>query len=300
MKVSERQSETTEARFAQAKMWADRELDRLLPRAADEPRTLHEALRYAVFSGGKRLRPALVHWIGLHFGASAETCALPAAAIECLHTYSLVHDDLPCMDDDDLRRGRPTCHKVYGEATAVLVGDALQTHAFLLLSGALPAHVPSLVSCLAEAAGSRGMVGGQALDLVLGDEGRVSPADVERVHGWKTAALIAAACEMGAIVADQGASERQRAAQYGRVLGLCFQAVDDVLDVTGDALTLGKTPGKDEKALKPTIVAALGLDGARREARRLADEARVAAERLGAQQGEILYELPGELLVRSA
>jgi farnesyl diphosphate synthase len=289
---------TVETWLAQSKSWADLELDRLLPRAAEEPRTLHEAMRYAVFGGGKRLRPALVRLVGAHFGAHDDACAHSAAAIECLHTYSLVHDDLPCMDDDDLRRGRPTCHKVYGEATAVLVGDALQTHAFVLLARE-GAQAAALVHCLAEAAGSRGMVGGQALDLTLAPE-RVSAVDVERVHAWKTAALITASCEMGAIVAGGGASERARARDFGRALGLCFQAVDDILDVTGDALTLGKTPGKDEKASKPTIVAALGLDGARRTASLLAEEARAAALALGARPGDVAHELPFELLVRTA
>jgi farnesyl diphosphate synthase len=284
--------------LADSRAWADRELDRLMPRASDDPETLHEAMRYAVFGGGKRLRPALVRLLGAQFGATDSACAASAAAIECLHTYSLVHDDLPCMDDDELRRGRPTCHMVYGEATAVLVGDALQTLAFALLARE-GARAPALVECLAEAAGSRGMVGGQALDLTLAPD-RASAADVELVHGWKTAALITAACEMGAIVAGGGSSERSRARAYGRALGLCFQAVDDILDVTGDAATLGKTPGKDVKALKPTIVAALGLQGARAAASKLAEEARTAALALGARAGDVAHELPAELLERSA
>ncbi|MBL8857626.1 MAG: polyprenyl synthetase family protein [Planctomycetes bacterium] len=284
--------------LAEARAWADRELDLHLPRAAEEPARLHEALRYAVFGGAKRLRPALVRLFATHFGARDADCALAAVAIECLHTYSLVHDDLPCMDDDDLRRGRPTCHKVYGEALAVLVGDALLTQAFGLL-GRERTHASALVVCLAEAAGTRGMVGGQALDLSLAPH-TISSNEVARVHAWKTAALIGAACEMGAIVAGAGATSEQRAREYGVQLGLCFQAVDDILDVTGDAATLGKTPGKDERAAKPTVVAVLGLAGARREARARAGAAEALALELGAQAGDLMHALPAGLLVRTA
>lgn len=284
--------------LAESKAWADIELDRALPAASLEPRRLHEAMRYAVFGGGKRLRPALVRLVGGHFGASDADCALPAAAIECLHTYSLVHDDLPCMDDDDLRRGRPTCHKVYGEALAVLAGDALLTHAFALLA-ATGEGAPHMVGCLARAAGSEGMVGGQVLDLAL-DAASSSRASVDRIHVLKTAALIGAACELGAIAARRGASERSAAREFGLALGRCFQAVDDILDVTGDAQTLGKTPGKDQRAMKPTLVAALGLEGARSEARRLADAARAHATALGARPGDLAHALVEELLVRRA
>jgi farnesyl diphosphate synthase len=317
-----------EAWLADSHLWADAELDRLLP-AADEPTgRLEEAMRYAVFGGGKRLRPALVRLIAAHHGASDAACASAAAAIECVHTYSLVHDDLPCMDDDDLRRGRATVHVAFGEALAVLVGDALLTHAFGLLARA-GEHAGDLALCLATAAGSSGMVAGQALDLdAQADESGVpaaaTRAGVERVHGLKTAALFGAACEMGAIVAgagarergastrESGASTRERggstrardaARAYGVALGHCFQAIDDILDVTGDAATLGKTPGKDARSAKPTLVAALGLDGARAEARRLAEVARAAAVALGPGRGHadgLAAELVQHLLARRA
>jgi len=289
---------SVDAWFAESRAWAERELDRHLPAAATEPTRVHEAMRYAVFGGGKRLRPALVRLLGAHGGASDDACALPAVAIECVHTYSLVHDDLPCMDDDDLRRGRPTCHKVYGEALAVLAGDALLTHAFATLAR-VDHDAGAFVACLADAAGSVGMVGGQVLDLGL-SAARASRDDVDRVHRLKTAALIASACEMGALAARASARDRAAAREYGFALGRCFQAVDDILDVTGDAATLGKTPGKDQRAEKPTLVAALGLDGARREAARLAEEARAAALALGGGPTGLSCRLVEELLVRRA
>lgn len=287
-----------EAFLKDSKDWADRELDRLLPPAALPPARLNEAMRYAVFAGGKRLRPALVRLLCAHLRGHESDASLPAVAVECIHTYSLVHDDLPCMDDDDLRRGRPTCHKVFGEALAVLAGDALLTHAFALLGRAGEASADH-VACLAEAAGSAGMVGGQVLDL-----DSVTPlavrSTVDEIHLLKTAALLGAACEMGAITARAGVEQRQAAQAFGIALGRCFQAVDDILDVTGDAATLGKTPGKDQRAQKPTLVAALGLDGARAEARRFADEARARARELGSKPDDLLDTLVLCLLERRA
>jgi geranylgeranyl pyrophosphate synthase len=288
-----------EAFLRESKAWADRELDRWLPAVATPPRALNEAMRYAVFGGGKRLRPALVRLLCAHFGGDDASAALPAVAIECVHTYSLVHDDLPCMDDDDLRRGRPTCHKVYGEALAVLAGDALLTHAFALLGRAGAKAGADLVATLAEAAGPAGMVGGQAQDLSLGSSA-ITREEVDEIHLLKTAALIGAACRMGAIAAGAGQAERAAAEAYGLALGRCFQAVDDILDVTGDAATLGKTPGKDERTQKPTLVAAIGLDGARVEARRLADEARARAIELSPRGSELVVALVETLLERRA
>jgi farnesyl diphosphate synthase len=294
---------TIESWLADSRLWSDRELERLLPGPNEAPRTLHQAMRYAVFGGGKRLRPALVRLLAAHHGASDAAAALSAAAIECVHTYSLVHDDLPCMDDDDLRRGRATVHVVYGEAAAVLVGDALLTHAFGLLARAGD-RAGDLVLCLATAAGSSGMVAGQALDLAP-DADVASPtptatrAEVERVHALKTAALFGAACEMGAIVAGASTHDRAAACAYGIALGNCFQAIDDILDVTGDAQTLGKTPGKDERAHKSTLVAVLGLEGAQAEARALANAARERAFALGgARQADLAVALVDELLLR--
>jgi len=290
-----------DAWLAEARAWTDRELDRLLPAPQAEPRRVHEAMRYAVFGGGKRLRPAVARLVAAHCGGTEREAALVAAAVECVHTYSLVHDDLPCMDDDDLRRGRPTVHRVYGEAVAVLCGDALLTHAFALLARTGPL-CGELVGVLAEAAGAAGMVGGQDLDLeaTRGAERATDGAEVARIHELKTAALIAASAEMGAIAARARPTERIAAAAYGLALGRCFQAVDDILDVTGDAATLGKTPGKDQAAGKATVVAALGLEGARERAKELAREARKAAEALGAVKGDLAYDLVSHLLARRA
>ncbi|MBM3978100.1 MAG: polyprenyl synthetase family protein [Planctomycetes bacterium] len=273
--------------LASAQAWIEAELERALSRSlATAPPRLAEAVRYPLLGGGKRLRPALALTcceLVLEKAGSPTTrareLALPAAlGLEALHTYSLVHDDLPCMDDDDLRRGRPTVHKAYGEATAVLVGDALQALAFEWV-----AHGPraaEAVRVLARAAGARGMVGGQALDLASSEPGAaVDLAAVRAIHGLKTAALIEAACELGALAAGARERERRVARAYGRALGLCFQAVDDCLDVTGDAATLGKTPGKDQRLERGTLVAVAGLEGARVEA------ALRAAEALGALEG---------------
>jgi len=292
-----------DAWLAEARAWTDRELDRLLPQPHASPRRLHEAMRYAVFGDGKRLRPAIARLVAAHFGGTEREAALVAAALECVHTYSLVHDDLPCMDDDDLRRGRPTVHRVFGEDVAVLCGDALLTHAFALLARTGPLAA-DLVGVLSEAAGAAGMVGGQDLDLeATRGAAATAPSDaaeVARIHELKTAALIAASAEMGAIAARARATERIAAKAYGLALGRCFQAIDDILDVTGDAATLGKTPGKDEAAGKATLVAALGLDGARQRAKELAAEARRAAEGLGCVKGDLAYDLVDRLLARRA
>lgn len=276
----------------ESKAWTEKVLERFAREADLGPPEIAEAARYALLGGGKRIRPALTRLVGEALAAassptdqsgSAALGSIEAAAIaiECVHTYSLVHDDLPCMDDDDLRRGRPTAHKVYGEATAVLAGDALLTIAFeTLAAGMPPAAAARATLVLARAAGPAGMVGGQALDLA--SEGQDLAAEQIRViHELKTARLLAAAAELGAIAAGASADRCALAARYGRAVGLTFQAIDDVLDVTGDAATLGKTPGKDREAQKGTLVAALGLEGARGEAKRHADEARALADAAG-------------------
>jgi geranylgeranyl pyrophosphate synthase len=258
--------------------WVDRTLAGLVPAEDTPPDVLHRAMRHALFGGGKRLRPAVLRLVSDAFGGDPERAAGPAAAVELVHTYSLVHDDLPCMDDDDLRRGRPTCHVLFGEATAVLAGDALLTLAFEVLAGC--EHGARHTRTLAGAAGSRGMVGGQSLDLSLETD---ACGDVEAIldmHGRKTAALFAAAAEMGAIAAGASADERAQAASFGRALGLSFQAVDDLLDVTGDADTLGKTPGKDAALERATLVAAAGLEGTREKAAELSGAAHAALARL--------------------
>ncbi len=272
-------------------------------RAAIEPLDLGpadfaDALAYPTFAGGKRLRPCLVRLVCQEMGGRDEDAMGPAVAIEWVHTYSLVHDDLPCMDDDDLRRGKPTTHKVYGEATAVLVGDGLLTLAFEQLASRGGARALDMVQVLARAAGPAGMVGGQHLDLSA-EKGGVDTAGVREIHRLKTAALIEAACELGALAAGAEAPARSAARRFGLALGLCFQAVDDCLDVTGDAVALGKTPGKDEAAGKATLVAVLGLEGALRQAAERAEEARQAAREAGFQPDGYALSLVDWLLART-
>lgn len=290
----------------EARRWSDAALEATLTRCfADRdqglfvPARLEEAMRYVILGGGKRLRPALVRLFAEELGGTADAATAPAVALELVHTYSLVHDDLPAMDDDDLRRGRPTCHVVFGEALGILVGDALQTLAFEELARLGPQGA-ELVLVLARAAGARGMVGGQVLDLLPTSRpgARGGPDGIRAVHRAKTAALFAAAAEMGALVAAADADAVVRARRFGLNLGLAFQAVDDVLDVTGDAATLGKTPGKDAALERDTLVAALGLDGARREAAERAHEARAALAELGLAEGSLAFRLVEHLLER--
>lgn len=279
--------------------WVDGVLERLMPALGTEPASLHEAMRYSVFGGGKRFRPAIVRLVCRGFGGDDEMAARPAAAIELVHTYSLVHDDLPCMDDDELRRGRPTCHVVFGDAMATLVGDALQASAFEILAGCKRRDVvPELVGVLARAAGSVGMVGGQVLDIESSD----SEPTVESVHAlqaMKTAAMIEASAELGALAAGASSADAKVAARWGRCLGLCFQVVDDLLDVTSEAAELGKTPGKDAALGRGTAVRVLGFEGAQEEARRLAQEARNAAAELGWEPNSLAGRLVNFTLSRS-
>jgi len=291
-----------------ARAWCELLLEReLARRAPDQPDKLAEALRYALLSGGKRLRPALARLVCEELGGAAEAVEPAAVALEAIHTYSLVHDDLPCMDDDDLRRGRPTCHVVYGEAMAVLVGDALQALAFEALAAphaALDAEARAhALHALAHASGAAGMVGGQVLDLEGALQGASVEARLERVratHRMKTAALFAAAAELGAIAARATPAQREAARAYGAALGACFQAVDDCLDETGDAATLGKTPGKDRELERDTLVAVLGLEGARAEAEAAAERAREAARVIGSSGSSRLLTLVERLLARRA
>ncbi|MEM7379201.1 MAG: farnesyl diphosphate synthase [Pseudomonadota bacterium] len=244
--------------------------------------SLEDAMQYAVSAGGKRMRPALVYATGDALGAPAPALDAPAAAIEMVHAYSLVHDDLPAMDDDDLRRGQPTVHIRFDEATALLAGDALQTQAFDALASD-PHNPPeariALVACLARAAGGAGMAGGQAIDLAAVSH-RLNLAQLQDMHRRKTGALIQAAVDMGAIAA--GADDDTTAAlrRYSAALGLAFQIADDILDVTADTLTLGKRQGADAAHGKPTYCSELGLDGARAEAARARDAAHAALDPL--------------------
>ncbi|MCG6504851.1 polyprenyl synthetase family protein [Kingella sp. SNUBH-2017] len=251
-------------------------LERVLPAASKQPESLHQAMRYAVLDGGKRLRPLLV-LAAAELGKSVQAaCEQAAAAVECIHVYSLVHDDMPAMDNDTLRRGKPTCHVRYGEATALLTGDALQTLAFELLSqtNGLPADRQlHMIRTLAAASGSLGMAGGQAVDL--DNVGKsLSQTELEAMHRLKTGALIRAAVLLGALSCpDLDDAALEKLDRYAACLGLAFQVVDDVLDCSADTATLGKTAGKDAEADKPTYVKLMGLDAARRYAEELVAEA---------------------------
>jgi len=262
-------SRSTDARefFASCRAPIDAELDRLLPKETDKPTRLHSAIRWSVFAGGKRFRPALLLATGQTFGAPIEDLMRTACALEMIHTYSLIHDDLPSMDDDGLRRGRPTCHVKFGEATAILAGDALQTLAFQTLAEderLAPEVRVKLIAEIARAAGTpEGMVAGQALDLAA-ESRDVNGDELERIHHQKTGALICAAGRCGAMIA--GADDDQLAAvtDYAINLGLEFQITDDLLDVTATAEDLGKTPGKDARARKATFPALYGIEATRK------------------------------------
>lgn len=260
-------------------------LDRLLPAANLSPQRLHRAMRYAALGGGKRVRPLLCHAAGALSDAIVERLDIVAATVELIHVYSLVHDDLPCMDDDILRRGRPTCHVEFDEATALLVGDALQALVFQLLAEQLPdidaARRLSMVGLLAHAAGSRGMAGGQAIDLDSVNK-PLSLAELEFMHIHKTGALIRAAILLGAACgAPLSAEQQKHLDHFANVIGLLFQVVDDILDSEADTATLGKTAGKDAAQNKPTYVSLLGLVQARAKAAELRDEAHAALAPFG-------------------
>jgi farnesyl diphosphate synthase len=260
-------------------------LDRLLDSVQTNPRRLHEAMRYAAQGGGKRIRPLLVYAAGqLAEQTSDETLDAAAVAIECIHAYSLVHDDLPCMDDDDLRRGRPTVHKAFDEATALLVGDALQTRAFEVLANATaPAEMRlKMIAALAAASGSRGMAGGQAIDLESVGK-KLDLAGLQQMHAMKTGALLSCAVELGGIAANLNEAQIAHLEQYSKALGLAFQIVDDVLDATADSQTLGKTAGKDAAANKPTYVTLMGLDYAQKQAKELQETAISSLEGFGSK-----------------
>jgi farnesyl diphosphate synthase len=264
----------------------DTALEHYLPSVATEPARLHEAMRYAVLGGGKRVRPLLCHAAGELTGARAESLDAAAAALEMIHVYSLVHDDMPCMDDDALRRGKPTVHVQYDEATALLVGDALQSQAFVALTSEAvlgASQQASLVRELALASGSIGMCGGQAIDLASVGH-TLTRGQLETMHRMKTGALLRAAVRMGALAGVAPDADAMRSLDaYANAVGLAFQVVDDILDVTTDSATLGKTAGKDAKDGKPTYVSIIGLDASRALAAQLRSDAHAALATFGAR-----------------
>ncbi len=277
-------------------------LDDYLPAATSIPPRLHTAMRYACLNGGKRVRAILVYATGQTVGTALEALDAPASAVELIHAYSLVHDDLPAMDNDDLRRGKPSCHRQYGESTAILVGDALQCLAFDVLarpSVRIPdARRLSMIATLAHAAGSLGMVGGQALDI---DAVGQTPArsELERIHKLKTGALIRAAVRVGALTSPDATPDWEAALEgYARHIGLAFQVIDDVLDEEADTATLGKPSGTDRAAGKPTYPALLGLPAAKEFAHELCDAALASIAPLG-PRASLLRDLARLVVERS-
>lgn len=261
----------------------DAALGRLLPRENTRPATIHKAMRYSVFAGGKRLRPILCLAAAEACGGKIENALAPACATEVMHTYSLVHDDLPCMDDDDLRRGRPTSHMVFGEGMAVLTGDALLTEVFTMIAQTPPTKrfsVRDYVEEIAITGGSKKLIGGQVLDLE-GEGKKLTKKDLVRIHEAKTAALLTAAVRLGAMTANATPRKLEALKSFGYNLGLAFQVIDDILDVTQTTEMLGKTAGKDEAVDKSTYPAILGLDASRKEAARLTRKALKSLEVFG-------------------
>lgn len=277
----------------------DAAMDAYLPAAKERPSTIHEAMRYAVFAGGKRLRPVLCLAAAEACGGETADALAPACALELMHTYSLVHDDLPAMDDDDLRRGRPTCHKVYGEGMAVLCGDALLTEAFLVLSQAPVTKrygTRDYIAELAETGGSRKLIGGQVMDL-QGEGKPLTKKELIRIHEAKTAALLTASLRLGAMTANATPAKLAALTEFGHHLGLAFQVIDDILDVTQSTEVLGKTAGKDEAVAKATYPSIIGLDASRKEAAKLTKAAMDALAPFG-KKGRRLEEIAGHLLRR--
>lgn len=280
----------------------ERALDAFLPQATAVPHKLHEAMRYTTLGGGKRVRPLLAYAAGALFGADADALARVAGAVEMIHVYSLVHDDMPCMDDDALRRGKPTVHVAYDEATALLVGDTLQAQAFEVLAGAEgvpPARLVRMVRLLAQAAGSAGMCGGQAIDLDSVGLA-LSREELEHMHQLKTGAMLRVSVILGALAGrDLASHELEALDNYSAAVGLAFQVVDDVLDATADSATLGKTAGKDAADNKPTYVSILGLEPSRALAEQLRREAHDALAPFG-DNAQRLRELADLIVQRKA
>jgi geranylgeranyl pyrophosphate synthase len=290
------------ARLGSYRELVDARLDELLPEEAVEPKDIHSAIRWSVFAGGKRFRPSLLLATGQELGASGEVLLDTACALELIHTYSLIHDDLPSMDDDDLRRGRPTCHIRFGEGIAILAGDALQSLAFQAIASdeKLSSDVRvRLTREIARASATpHGMVAGQAYDLAA-EAREVSVNELERIHRLKTGALIVASVRSGAIIACASVAELEAVTSYGVALGLLFQITDDLLDVTATAEDLGKTPGKDARSSKATYPALYGLDATRERAQVVYTEALYALDGIKRPM-PLLRAIAGIILERRA
>jgi geranylgeranyl pyrophosphate synthase len=289
------------ARLEAYRVRVEAALEARLPPPGELPERLHAAMRYSTLGGGKRIRPALVYATGEFLGVAPAPLDSAAAAAEMIHVYSLVHDDLPAMDNDDLRRGRPTCHRQFDEATAILAGDALQVLAFESLANA-PAGAEervAMIRLLAGASGTRGMAGGQAIDLAA--VGRVlAPAEIEVMHRRKTGALLEASVGLAVMLAPATpVATRAALARYSGALGLAFQIVDDILDVEGDPTLLGKAVGADQARQKPTYPAAAGMAAARERAAVLYAEAQAAIQPLGPAAGMLAW-LAGYIVDRSS
>lgn len=274
---------------------AEQALEARLPSAAILPQKLHEAMRYTVLGGGKRMRPMLCYAAGRALGIAPDALDGPACAVEFIHVYSLIHDDLPAMDDDDLRRGKPTCHVAYDEATAILTGDALQALAFQVLAHDPTITAPAqnrlrMIDVLARASGSQGMVGGQAIDLASVGQ-KISLPELENMHIHKTGALIRASVQLATLAqADADPAVAAKLDHYAKCIGLSFQVQDDILDEESDTATLGKTQGKDKDHDKPTYPALLGLAGAKQKARELHEQALDSLSGFGVE-ADVLREL---------
>jgi len=274
-----------EAILAERRQQVEEALEHWLPLQGDHPPQIHEAMRYSVFAGGKRLRPILALLTCEAVGGTPEDVMPAAAALEMIHTYSLIHDDLPAMDDDDYRRGRRTCHRVYGEAIAILAGDALLTHAFQVLADAGLARLPPerrlrVIAEIAEAAGSCGMVGGQAMDI-LAEGHEIDHPTLLYLHTHKTGALIRASVRVGGIAGGAEEEQLEALTRYAERVGLAFQIVDDILDIEGATAEMGKTVGSDLRRKKATYPAVMGLEESRRQAAYLLAEAKEALRPLG-------------------
>lgn len=277
----------------------DAALGRFLPRESANPRTIHKAMRYSIFAGGKRLRPILCLAAAEACGGNVKNALAPACATELMHTYSLVHDDLPSMDDDDLRRGRPTSHKVFGEGMAVLTGDALLTEVFVIIAQTPATRrygVKDYVEEIAHTGGSRKLIGGQVLDLE-GEGKKLAKKDLIKIHEAKTAALLTTSIRLGAMSANATPNKLEALSTFGYNLGLAFQVIDDILDVTQTTEMLGKTAGKDEAVDKSTYPAVLGLEASRKEAARLTRKA-LAALTIFGNKGKRLEQIARYLLER--